>query len=71
MSQQITNLWEAISLNLPGRHSVLDTLFPAHAQPFDPCRDKNVLKLVNYCECGKIEKKERKTDRMKEKKRRT
>jgi hypothetical protein len=31
---------------------VRDTLFRAHAQPFDSCRDKNVLKLVNYCEGG-------------------
>lgn len=47
---------------------MLDTLFPAHAQPFDSCRDKNVLKLVIYCEGGEIENKERKKERQNERK---
>jgi len=47
---------------------VLDTLFPAHAQPSDSCRNKNVLKLVNYCEDGEIENKYRKKERQNERK---
>ena len=47
---------------------MLDTLFPAHAQPSDSCRDKNVLKLVNYCEGGEIENKDRKKERQNERK---
>jgi hypothetical protein len=47
---------------------VFDTLFPAHAQRFDSCREKNVLKLVNYCEGGEIENKYRKKERQNERK---
>lgn len=45
-----------------------DTLFPAHAQPSDSSRDKNVLKLVNYCEDGEIKNKDRKKERQNERK---
>jgi hypothetical protein len=47
---------------------VLDTLSPAHVQPSDSCRDKNVLKLVSCCEGAEIENKDRKKERQNERK---